>query len=387
MIETIIGDGGEGERAHQDDPSWAEPAPDKTRAAIVGLSGLALSASEADFLSDAKPWGAILFRRNIQSPEQVAALVSEIRDALGWRAPILIDQEGGRVARLRGPDWLDWPPVGDWCEAADRGALSEEALWEALTLRYRLIADEMMALGIDVNCAPLLDLRLPGAHDVIGDRALGATPAKVVGRASVIADALQAGGVSPIAKHIPGHGRADVDSHASAPRVSVSRETLSGADFAPFAALQDLTMAMTAHVVYEAIDAEHVATVSKKVIADVIRGEMAFDGLLMTDDVASMGAMQGTQTERARASLEAGCDMVLHCSGQMSEMVEAMRGVASLSGDARRRADAATRARRAPEAFDVSAALRRLDELAAPGWGAIHARAADPTHDQTGPNG
>ena len=239
---------------------WNEAAPEGTRAAIVGVSGLALSPGEADFLSDAKPWGAILFARNIQSPDQVAALVGEVRAALGWRAPVLIDQEGGRVARLRAPHWREWPAVGLWCAAADDGAMMEEALWEALWLRYRLIAHELMGLGIDVDCAPLLDLRLPGAHDVIGDRALADEPSKVAARAAVLAEGLQAGGVLPVAKHIPGHGRADVDSHASAPRVSTPWPVLSETDFPPFSALADLPLGMTAHVVYEAIDPERTAS-------------------------------------------------------------------------------------------------------------------------------
>ncbi len=345
----------------------SECAPEGARAAIVGLSGPALSASEADFLADAKPWGAILFTRNIETPAQTAALVGEIRAALGWRAPILVDQEGGRVARLRAPHWREWPPVGLWCAAADAGALAEAALWEALWLRYRLIAHELSALGIDVDCAPLLDLRLPGAHDVIGDRALGAAPARVAARAAIVAEALGAGGVLPVAKHMPGHGRADLDSHISAPRTTAARATLSATDFAPFAALADLPLGMTAHVVYEDLDSERIATVSPRVVGEVVRGEIGFDGLLMTDDLA-MGAMAGDFAERARSALAAGCDVVLHCSGDLAEMTETMRATPALAGDARRRADAATRARRTPEAFDAEAAERRLGALDPPGW-------------------
>ncbi|MCI4664112.1 MAG: beta-N-acetylhexosaminidase [Neomegalonema sp.] len=378
-----MNDNGMGEPPHNGTQAGAarqapyETAPSGSRAAIVGVSGAALSASEADFLSDAKPWGAILFARNIVSPDQVKALVHEIRAALGWRAPILIDQEGGRVARLRGPHWREWPAVGDWCVAADQGALSEQQLWEALWLRYRLIAAELLELGIDVDCAPLLDLRLPGAHDVIGDRALGATAATVAARAAAIAEGLHAGGVLSVVKHIPGHGRADLDSHAATPRIDASWAELSQTDFAAFAALADLPLGMTAHVIYEAVDPGQIATTSAKVIQDVVREEIGFDGLLMTDDL-SMGAMAGGFSERAADALAAGCDIVLHCNGDLAEMQEAMRGVGLLQGDARRRADAAMRARLSPEPFDVAEALARLDALAPPGWrGALSTEGAD----------
>lgn len=342
-------------------------APQGARAAIVGVAGTALRAEEAEFLRETKPWGAILFARNISTPEGVAALVGEIRGALGWRAPILIDQEGGRVARLRAPYWREWPPVGLWCEAADAGLLSESALWEALWARYRLTAHDLATLGIDVDCAPLLDLRLPGAHEIIGDRALGAEPDRVAARAAVIADALHAGGVLSVAKHMPGHGRADLDSHVAAPRATAARAVLSATDFAAFAPLADLPLGMTAHVIYEAIDPERIATLSPVVINEIVRGEIGFDGLLMTDDL-SMGAMEGDFAARAAGAFEAGCDVILHCNGDLAEMTEAMRATPALRGAARRRAEAAIRARRAPEPFDVEAALARLSALGLPGW-------------------
>lgn len=356
-----------------------EAAPPRgARAAILGVSGPALTAGEADFLKDAQPLGAILFARNVLAPGQLAALVDEIRDALGWRAPILIDQEGGRVARMRGPHWTEWPAVGLWCAAADAGAMREETLWEALWLRYRLIAAELMAVGVDVNCAPLLDLRLPGAHDVIGDRALGAAPAVVAARAATIADALQAGGVLGVVKHLPGHGRAEIDSHHGAPRVSTARGTLSETDFAAFAALKDAPLGMTAHIVYEALDPDRVATLSDTVIREVVRGEIGFDGLLMTDDL-SMGALGGGFAERAKAAIAAGCDALLHCNGDSVEMAATMRAAPLLDGAARRRAEAALRARRRPEPFDVAAARARLDAIAPPGWSAAAAAGA-PEH-------
>ncbi|QDL93382.1 beta-N-acetylhexosaminidase [Paroceanicella profunda] len=334
------------------------------RAAILGCLGPTLTPGETAFLRDADPWGFILFARNVESPAQVAALVSALRETVGRRAPVLIDQEGGRVARLRPPHWRGWQPVADMI-----GALEEEAdILEALTLRYRLIAHELHALGIDVNCAPLLDVPQPGAHDVIGNRAIGTEPAHIALRGREIAEALRAGGVLPVIKHIPGHGRGMADSHLALPSAEADAATLRAVDFLPFRALRDQALGMTAHMVYPAIDPERCATLSPEVIA-VIRGEIGFDGLLMTDDL-SMKALTGSFGARTRDALAAGCDVVLHCNGDPEEMRAVMAACPELSGTALARAERAEAARRAPAPFDVAAADARFAALAG---AALHA--------------
>ncbi|WP_118134376.1 beta-N-acetylhexosaminidase [Oceanicella sp. SM1341] len=327
------------------------------RAAILGCLGTALTPGEAAFLRDADPWGFILFARNVESPSQVSALVSALRETVGRNAPVLIDQEGGRVARLRPPHWRDWQPVRDMI-----GALPAEAdVIEALYLRYRLIAHELAALGIDVNCAPLLDVPQPGSHDVIGNRAIGDEPARIALRGREIATALLDGGVLPVIKHIPGHGRGMADSHLSLPSAEASATELRATDFLPFRAMRDQVLGMTAHMVYPAIDPERCATLSPAVIS-VIRGEIGFDGLLMTDDL-SMKALSGSFGERTRLSLAAGCDMILHCNGDPAEMRAVMTECPALSGPAAARAARAEAARRAPAAFDAAAADARFAEL------------------------
>ncbi|MGC2854074.1 beta-N-acetylhexosaminidase [Novispirillum sp. DQ9] len=291
-------------------------------AAILGCAGPALSAEERRFFADADPFGFILFARNIESPDQLRALTASLRDTVGREAPILIDQEGGRVRRLRPPTWRDAPamrPFGD-LHAAD-----PEAAARALRLNVLLMALELRGLGVDVDCAPVLDVPVAGAHDIIGDRAFSLDPAVVATLGRVVADAFLEGGVYPVIKHIPGHGRAMADSHFDLPVVDAPLDDLRARDFVPFKALGDAPFAMTAHIVYTALDAARPATTSPTVIDGIIRGELGFSGLLMTDDL-SMKALTGRFEDRASASLEAGCDLVLHCNGDMAEMTAVMAG-------------------------------------------------------------
>lgn len=325
------------------------------RAAIFGCAGPVLSTAERTFLRDADPWGFILFGRNVVDPAQLAVLVASLRDSVGRTAPVLIDQEGGRVARLRGPHWRDWGDAG-----AMVAALPDDAAAEALFLRYRLIAAELADLGIDVNCAPVLDVLQPGADPVIGERAYGATPGRVARLGRAVCDGLAAGGVSPVIKHIPGHGRAGCDSHKALPVVDAPRADLEACDFAPFRALSDAPMAMTAHVVYAALDPAHCATLSATVI-DLIRNDLGFRGLLMTDDL-SMGALSGDMAARAQAALAAGCDVVLHCNGDAAEMAAVAEAAPRLDGAALARAEAALH-RPSAQPFDAGAALARLAAL------------------------
>jgi beta-N-acetylhexosaminidase len=304
------------------------------RAFITGLSGLSLTADERAFLREARPWGLILFKRNIDSKAQVSEIVREALHELGADAPVLIDQEGGRVARLRGPAWREWPPALEEC----RRLPTREARARAMRRRYQAIADELRGVGIDVNCAPVLDLARSETHAVIRDRCYGDDPAEVAAIGRAVADGLLAGGVLPVNKHVPGHGRATLDSHLALPEVRAGRAELD-ADVAPFRALADLPMAMTAHVVYPALDPGAPATQSAAVVR-LIREEIGFDGLLMTDDL-SMRALRGGFAERASRALAAGCDVVLHCNGDASEMAEVASAVPELAGAAARRAEAA----------------------------------------------
>lgn len=334
-------------------------------AAIYGCAGPILTDRERAFFADADPWGFILFARNIENPTQVSALTAELRNLTGRDVPVLIDQEGGRVARLRPPHWRSYPAGRRYGEVYEQS--SEDGL-EAARLGARLIASELRAVGINVDCLPVLDLPVEGAHDVIGDRAYGTTPEPVIALARAAAEGLLDGGVLPIIKHIPGHGRASVDSHLSLPRVATDVKTLDRTDFAPFKALADMPLAMTAHVVYEAIDAAAPATTSRIVIADIIRGIIGFDGLLMSDDL-SMRALSGTLAERTRASLKAGCDLVLHCNGGMMEMEAVAGEVPMLAGEALRRSTAALDRMGAPRDFDEEAALARFMSLTGTIWG------------------
>lgn len=309
-------------------------------AAIYGCAGLELNAAERAFFRETQPWGFILFARNVDTPDQVRRLAASLREAAGHEAQILIDQEGGRVQRLRPPHWHRYPSGRAY---GNIRAIDPESGLAAARLGARLIAEELRALGITVNCLPVLDVPAPGAHDVIGDRAYAETPDAVAALGRAAAEGLLAGGVLPVMKHIPGHGRARVDSHKNLPIVAASRRELEERDFLPFHALRDLPMAMTAHVVYSAIDPEAPATTSRKLIDEIVRRQIGFDGLLMSDDL-SMKALSGGLDERARASLAAGCDIALHCNGRMEEMQAVAGAVPALAGAARVRAESVSAA-------------------------------------------
>ena len=329
------------------------------RAFITGLSGLNVSANERAFLREAQPWGLIIFKRNVNSPQQVTELTKSFRDAVGWAAPVLVDQEGGRVQRLGPPHWPIFPPGARYGAIYDRDVASGLA---AARLGGHLIAAELSVLGIDVDCLPLADVLVPGADPVIGDRAYGTEPGKVAAIAGAIAQGLLAGGVLPVLKHLPGHGRASVDSHAKLPVVDTDRATLESTDFAAFRPLASLPLGMTAHVVFSAIDPVAPATTSVTMVREVIRGFIGFRGLLMSDDV-SMKALSGTIAERSRAAFAAGCDVVLHCNGDLNEMSAVASQAPELKGEAAERAEAALAQRKAPEEFDVDAARKIFTQM------------------------
>jgi beta-N-acetylhexosaminidase len=335
-------------------------------AAIVGCSGPVLSKTEKAFFADAEPWGFILFGRNIETPQQVRRLTAALRDAVGRDdAPILVDQEGGRVQRLGPPHWRRYPPARAYAELAANDSLATR---ELARLGGRLMAHDLRALGINIDCAPVLDVPDPDGHEVIGDRAYAKSAALVAVLGRATAEGLIAGGVLPVIKHMPGHGRAHADSHKALPVVEADWEELEARDFAPFRALSDMPIAMTAHVVFAAIDRKRPATVSKRVVRGVIRQAIGFDGLLVSDDL-SMQALSGSLRERAEQALKAGCDVVLHCSGVLREMKAVMAGTGSLKGRAERRAAAALgRIPKAVEPFDVAAGHARFDAAFAGRW-------------------
>ncbi len=326
---------------------------------IAGCAGTVLTRDEIAFFRDARPWGFILFKRNCDEPDQIRRLCGELRSSVGWMAPILIDQEGGRVQRLGPPHWPAYPTGRAYGEIFAR---DKTAGRRAARLGARLIASDLAALGIDVDCLPVLDVPVEGAHDVIGHRAYGVTPevVSVLGREA--AEGLLEGGVLPVIKHIPGHGRAGVDSHLELPVVSTERATLEATDFPPFRDAAHLPLAMTAHVVYTDLDAENPATTSKTVIDEVIRGIIGFDGCLMSDDV-SMQALSGTIGERTAAAIAAGCDLALHCNGKMDEMVAVAAHAPVLTGAGAVRAARATALRVAQGDFDVAAARAEFAQL------------------------
>ncbi|MCS0505291.1 beta-N-acetylhexosaminidase [Ancylobacter mangrovi] len=333
------------------------------RAFITGCAETRLSAQETDFLREARPWGLILFRRNVETPEQVAALVSAFRDIVGRpEAPVLIDQEGGRVQRLGPPHWPAYPPAGTFAAIAETGEGPRAV--EAARLGARLMAEDLAALGINVDCVPCADLRLPEGHGIIGDRAYGATPDEVVPLARAVAEGMMSGGVLPVLKHIPGHGRARADSHLSLPVVETPRAVLEATDFEPFRRLNDLPLGMTAHVVYAAIDAERPATTSRRMIEEIIRGEIGFDGALMSDDL-SMGALEGSLADRAEASFAAGCDLALHCNGDFAEMREVASRSPLLAGEAARRCEAALARLAQPHKIEQAQARAHFSDMIA----------------------
>ncbi|HEY8617369.1 beta-N-acetylhexosaminidase [Phenylobacterium sp.] len=319
-------------------------------AAILGCSGPALTPEEAAFFREVQPWGFIVFGRNIQAPDQLRRLTDDLRATVGREdAPVLIDQEGGRVARLKPPHWPSYPAARTY------GRLPADKRAPTARLGARLIAHDLAAVGVSVDCLPVLDLPEAGSHEVIGDRAYAETPGEVAALGRAAAEGLLEGGVLPVLKHMPGHGRARADSHRQLPVVDAGREELAARDFAPFRELADLPMAMTAHVVYASIDPERPATTSRRCFDEVIRGAIGFEGLVMSDDLA-MEALSGPLSGRADAAFEAGCDVVLHGTGRMSEVRELAHGLRPLSGRAAERAEAALARLRLPQPFEAAAA-------------------------------
>jgi len=329
-------------------------------AVLFGCSGPALTDDERALFQDADPTGFILFRRNVESPDQVTRLTAQLRDCTGRPdAPILIDQEGGRVARLGPPQWRSAPAAAVFGALARR---DRERARRAAWLNSRLLADDLCSIGITVDCLPVLDLRFPGAHDVIGDRAYGEDAETVADIGRAACEGLIAGGVLPVLKHIPGHGRATADSHLALPKVTADRRTLEATDFVPFRMLADMPAAMTAHILYTAVDDRRPATVSPLVIGDVIRGSIGFDGLLMSDDI-SMAALGGAIGRRADSVLRAGCDLVLHCNGDLREMREVASVARALDARGEERLARALHMVQVPVPFDREATRTELDQL------------------------
>ena len=328
------------------------------RAFVSGCAGPSLGAEERAYFGDAQPWGLILFKRNVADRAQLRALVDDFRAIVGRAdAPVLVDQEGGRVQRLGPPHWPAYPAAARFAATS----APERAAW----LSARLIAADLTEVGISVDCAPVLDVADPEMHAVIGARAFSASPERVVALGRAYCDGLLAGGVVPVIKHTPGHGRAKVDSHLELPVVTASREALAARDFIPFAAFADAPMAMTAHVVFTAIDANAPATISRRVVSEIVRGELGFDGLIVSDDL-SMKALGGSFEERTRAVFAAGLDVALHCNGDLTESRAIVAETPELTGKALRRAEAALkRVAGGPQAFDAAAGRAELEALLA----------------------
>jgi beta-N-acetylhexosaminidase len=331
---------------------------------ISGCAGPVLTAAERDFFARANPFGLILFRRNCETPDQLRALTSAFRAAVGRKtAPVFVDQEGGRVQRLGPPAaaWRHYPPARAYGERYAGDPLA--ALRSARNIG-RLMAEDLIAAGITVNCVPVLDVPQPGAHEIIGSRAYATRIAEIMVLARAHATGFHDGGVLTVIKHIPGHGRARADSHLELPVVDAPRTELEAVDFPPFAAMADAPMAMTAHVVFTACDKDNPATFSKRIVSGVIRRQIGFRGLLMTDDL-SMRALSGSYAERTRRALAAGCDVVLHCNGDMDQMQEVAAAAGHLKGRSLARARAALKAARKPQAFDRKQALKDLEAIVA----------------------
>jgi len=328
------------------------------RAAVLGCAGPSLGEQERAFLSQAQPWGLILFKRNVVDRAQLRALTDDFRAIVGRAdAPVLIDQEGGRVQRMGPPHWPPYPAAARFA-ATDA---PERAAW----LAARLIAADLFEVGISVDCAPVLDVASEGMHAAIGARAFSDSAERVARLGRAYANGLIAGGVAPVVKHMPGHGRAQVDSHLDLPVVTASREALAARDFLPFAALKDLPMAMSAHIVFTAIDDQAPATTSPRVVSEIMRGEIGFDGLIFSDDT-SMKALRGTFAEKTRAIFAAGLDIVLHCNGDLAEAREVVAETPELKGEALRRAAAAlNRVAGGPQPFDPAAGRAELEALLA----------------------
>jgi beta-N-acetylhexosaminidase len=341
------------------------------RAFITGVAGSTLTDEERGFLRETQPWGLIVFKRNVAGAESLRRLIDDFRTLVGRKAPVLIDQEGGRVQRLGPPDWPSYPP------GAAYGALFDQDREKGLAaarLGARLIAADLAPLGIDVDCLPLADVPVSGADPVVGDRAYGTEPGKVAAIAGAIAEGLAEGGVLPVLKHIPGHGRATADSHHRLPVVDTDEGTLDRTDFAAFRPLKALPMAMTAHVVFSALDPLAPATISPRIVRDVIRDSIGFAGLLMSDDI-SMQALSGSIGERSKAAIAAGCDVILHCNGQLSEVREVAAAVPVLTGEAARRATTALATKRPAKPIDMAASRAEFARLMSGIWQAAEGTA------------
>ncbi|MHA1164628.1 MAG: beta-N-acetylhexosaminidase [Alphaproteobacteria bacterium] len=332
------------------------------KALIVGCSGPELIADERAFLRDVRPCGLILFARNCQTRDQIARLTDDVRECvLNDHLLILVDQEGGRVQRMGPPEWRKYPPAQVFAHLYRKDP--QEAL-DAARGVTRLMAGDLYEVGINVDCAPVLDVPAPGAHDIIGDRAYGDDPETIIALARVVADTFLEGGVLPVIKHIPGHGRARADSHKALPVIDASLEELAGSDFRPFMALNDLPLAMTAHVVLKALDEDAPASVSALIMDQVIRKQIGFKGLVMSDDL-DMAALKGTLPERAKGVISAGCDVVLHCSGKLRDAEQVAEAVPVLEGRALARYEAALARLNEPVPFDEKRALGMLEKLQA----------------------
>jgi beta-N-acetylhexosaminidase len=320
------------------------------RAFIAGFAGTALSDAERSFLRETEPWGGIVFARNIADPRTLRRLIDDIRTVLGRAVPMLVDQEGGRVQRLGPPHWPQYPPAAAYGRLYARDRARGRV---AAQLGGRLIAADLAEVGLDVDCMPIADVPVPGADTVIGDRAFAGEPEAVAALAGAFAQGLAEGGVLPVLKHIPGHGRARGDSHYKLPVVNAERAVLEATDFAAFRPLARLPLAMTAHVVFSAIDPIAPATISAAIVREVIRGSIGFGGLLMSDDL-SMDALSGSLGDRTRAALAAGCDLVLHCNGNIEEMLAVAAAAPLLSGDRAQRAAAALERKKLAVPIDLA---------------------------------
>ena len=325
-------------------------------AAIFGCAGPVLLPQEHAFFRDFAPFGFIVFARNVENPDQLRRLTGDLRAAVGHDAPILVDQEGGRVQRLRAPHWREWSPPLDFVQAAGVNAA------RAMALRYRLIARELRATGIDANCAPVGDLITPRTHPFLKNRCYGTDPVMVSEIGLAVAKAHLAEGVLPVVKHMPGHGRSEVDTHHDLPTVHATQAELAAQDFAPFRALNQLPMAMTAHLVFAAYDSRP-ATQSPAMIK-VIRDDIGFHGLLLTDDL-NMQALHGNLASRTAASLAAGVDLALHCKGDFAEMQAVANAAGAMNAVTRHRATAALAARRPPEPVDIAELQAELSAMMA----------------------
>lgn len=326
---------------------------------IFGLSGPRLTSSEKAFFRDANPWAFILFARNIETPDQVRRLTKDLRDTVGRDCMIFVDQEGGRVRRLRPPQWPDYVSY----EVLARGYKdNKRSRRRAVWLHHRLMAHDLRAIGINADCAPVLDLPTEDADPIISDRAFGDNTDIIIDLANAAMAGLMSGGVAPVIKHIPGHGRATVDSHKALPRIETDLETLNQSDFLPFKALADAPMAMTAHAVFKAVDPLRPVTLSGLGIKRLIREHIGFEGLLMSDDL-DMKALSGDLTQLTEQALAAGCDVALQCSGALPSMVAVAKGAQALSGASLERAGLADHCGKIVKEFDVEAGRAEYERL------------------------